>query len=205
MKPFVKIVATGVVVLAALGVIVYKYLDYMRYPWTRDGLVRAQVVQIIPRVSGALVQVPIQNNQLVKKGDLLFEIDPRTFQATVNLARAQFDNMRDIVKSLAEQVEGMRSNVDLREAELRQAKFDVEGLAAEEENALIILGRAKELIKSGFSDPRDVDNKNTAYQEALAKLNTAKAKVLQMTAAVAQAKDDLARGGPGWVGVKKNS
>ena len=194
MKPFVKIVATGVVVLAALGVIVYKYLDYMRYPWTRDGLVRAQVVQIIPRVSGALVQVPIQNNQLVKKGDLLFEIDPRTFQATVNLARAQFDNMRDIVKSLAEQVEGMRSNVDLREAELRQAKFDVEGLAAEEENALIILGRAKELIKSGFSDPRDVDNKNTAYQEALAKLNTAKAKVLQMTAAVAQAKDDLARG-----------
>ena len=102
MKPFVKIVATGVVVLAALGVIVYKYLDYMRYPWTRNGLVRAQVVQIIPRVSGALVQVPIQNNQLVKKGDLLFEIDPRTFQATVNLARAQFDNMRDIVKSLAE-------------------------------------------------------------------------------------------------------
>jgi multidrug resistance efflux pump len=192
-RPFVKIIATSAVVLAALGMIAYKYLDYMRYPWTRDGLVRAQVVQIIPRVSGALVQVPIQNNQLVKKGDLLFEIDPRTFQAAVNLARAQFDNMRDIVKSLAEQVDGMRSNVDLREAELRQARFDVEGLAAEEENALIVLGRAKELLPSGFSTPRDVDDKNAAYQMALAKLDTAKAKVIQMAAAVAQAKDDLAR------------
>ena len=103
MKPIVKIITTGVIVLAALGMIAYKYHDYMKYPWTRDGLVRAQVVQIVPRVSGPLVRVPIQNNQLVKKGDLLFEIDPSTFQATVNLARAQFDNMRDIVKSLVEQ------------------------------------------------------------------------------------------------------
>ena len=49
MKPIVKIIATGVIVLAALGMIAYKYLDYMKYPWTRDGLVRAQVVQIAPR------------------------------------------------------------------------------------------------------------------------------------------------------------
>jgi multidrug resistance efflux pump len=89
---------TGVIVLAALGMIAYKYHDYMKYPWTRDGLVRAQVVQIVPRVSGALVRVPIRNNQLVKKGDLLFEIDPSTFQANVHLARAERDNMRDIVK-----------------------------------------------------------------------------------------------------------
>ena len=108
MKPIVKIITTGVIVLAALGMIAYKYHDYMKYPWTRDGLVRAQVVQIAPRVSGPLVRVPIQNNQLVKKGDLLFEIDPSTFQANVNLARAQFDNMRDIVKSLAEQVDGLK-------------------------------------------------------------------------------------------------
>ena len=106
MKPIVKIITTGVIVLAALGMIAYKYHDYMKYPWTRDGLVRAQVVQIVPRVSGALVRVPIQNNQLVKKGDLLFEIDPSTFQANVNLARAQLDNMRDILKSLAEQIDG---------------------------------------------------------------------------------------------------
>jgi len=104
MKPIVKILATGVIGLAALGMIAYKYLDYMKYPWTRDGLVRAQVVQIATRVTGPLVRVPVQNNQLVKKGDLLFEIDPSTFQTTVNLARAQLDNMRDIIRSLVDQL-----------------------------------------------------------------------------------------------------
>ena len=194
MKPIVKIITTGVIVLAALGMIAYKYLDYVKYPWTRDGLVRAQVGQIVPRVSGPLVRVPIQNNQLVKKGDLLFEIDPRTFQATVNLARAQFDNMGDIVKSLVEQVEGLKRTVEERQAEIGEAKFEVEGSAAEVENARVSLGRAKELFTEQVNTQRDVDDKSMAYQVAVAKLGTDRAKVSQMTAALAQAKADLARG-----------
>ena len=194
MKPIVKIITTGVIVLAALGMIAYKYRDYMKYPWTRDGLVRALVVQIVPRVSGPLVRVPIQNNQLVKKGDLLFEIDPSTFQANVNLARAQFDNMSDIVKSLVEQVEGLKRTVEQRQAEIGEAKFEVEGSAAQVENARISLGRAKELIAENVNTQRDVDDKSMAYQVAVAQLGAARAKVSQMTAALAQAKDDLARG-----------
>ena len=194
MKPIVKIITTGVVVLAALGMIAYKYRDYTKYPWTRDGLVRAQVGQIAPRVSGPLVRVPIQNNQFVKRGDLLFEIDPSTFQANVNLARAQFDNMSDIVKSLFEQVEGLKRTVEQRQAEIGEAKFEVEGSTAQVENARISLGRAKELIAENVNTQRDVDDKSMAYQVALAQLGAARAKVSQMTAALAQAKDDLARG-----------
>jgi multidrug resistance efflux pump len=194
MKPIVKIITTGVIVLAALGMIAYKYHDYMKYPWTRDGLVRAQVGQIAPRVSGPLVHVPIQNNQLVKKGDLLFEIDPSTFQATVNLARAQFDNMRDIVKSLVEQVEGLKRTVEERQAEINEAKFGAEGSAAQVENARIELGRAKELFAEATNTQRDVDDKSMAYQVAVAQLGEARAKVNQTTAALSQAKDDLARG-----------
>lgn len=194
MKPIVKIITTGVIVLAALGMIAYKYFDYMKYPWTRDGLVRALVVEIVPRVSGPLVRVPIQNNQLVKKGDLLFEIDPSTFQATVNLARAQLDNMGDIVKSLVEQVEGLKRTVEQRQAEIGEAKFEVEGSAAEVENARVSLGRAKELIAENVNTQRDVDDKSMAYQVAVAKLGADRAKVSQMTAALAQAKADLARG-----------
>ena len=194
MKPIVKIITTGVIVLAALGMIAYKYLDYVKYPWTRDGLVRALVVEIVPRVSGPLVRVPIQNNQFVKKGDLLFEIDPSTFQANVNLARAQFDNMSDIVKSLFEQVEGLKRTVEQRQAEIGEAKFEVEGSTAQVENARISLGRAKELIAENVNTQRDVDDKSMAYQVAVAKLGADRAKVSQMTAALAQAKADLARG-----------
>ena len=194
MKPIVKIIATGVIVLAAIGMVAYKYRDYVKYPWTRDGLVRALVVEIVPRVSGPLVRVPIQNNQFVKKGDLLFEIDPSTFQANVNLARAQFDNMSDIVKSLFEQVEGLKRTVEQRQAEIGEAKFEVEGSAAQVENARISLGRAKELIAENVNTQRDVDDKSMAYQVAVAKLGADRAKVNQMTAALAQAKADLARG-----------
>jgi multidrug resistance efflux pump len=163
MKPIVKIITTSTIVLAALGMIAYKYLDYLKYPWTRDGLVRAQVVQIVPRVSGPLIRVPIQNNQLVVQGDLLFEIDPRPFQAAVNFARADLDNMRDILKALADQVEAMKGNVAQSESALSQAKFEVEGDAANTENARIDFERAKELLATGTGS-RTVERSQSASE-----------------------------------------
>jgi multidrug resistance efflux pump len=193
MKPIVKIITTGVIVLTALGMIAYKYHDYMKYPWTRDGLVRAQVIQIVPRLSGELVRVPIRNNQLVKQGDLLFEIDPSTFQATLNLARAQLDNMHDILKSLAEQVDVMSAAVAQSEADRNQARFEVEGYAANTENARIEFERTKTLLAQEVTDQRDYDNKNTTYQQALAQLNGAKSNVNRMTADLERSKAALAR------------
>ena len=69
--------------LAAAGYLLFKWRQSEVRPWTRDGQVMAQVIQITPRVSGPLVRLPIKDNQFVRKGDLLFEIDPRTFEATL--------------------------------------------------------------------------------------------------------------------------
>jgi len=194
MKPIVKVAATSAVVLAALGMIAYKYVDYIEYPWTRNGLVRAQVIQIVPRVSGELVRVPIRNNQLVKKGDLLFEIDPRTFQDQVNGASAQLANMQDIVKSLAQQVEGMRAAVKQSESALNEAKFEMESHAANAQNAKVNLERAAALIKSGVSDTREYDNRNTVYLMAMAQWNGARSAVNRATAELEHSRADLARG-----------
>ena len=73
---------TGSIVLVAALVLLFKYRNYIENPWTRNGQVCAEVVQITPRVSGPIVNLPIIDNQFVKTGDLLFEIDPRTFQAS---------------------------------------------------------------------------------------------------------------------------
>ena len=194
MKEIVKIVTTSVIVLAAVGMVAYKYQDYIKYPWTRDGMVRAHVVEIVPRVSGEIVRVPVRNNQLVKKGDLLFEIDPRTFQVTVDLLRAQLDNMRDLIKSMAEQVEGLKVDVKQHEAALDEAKSEVEGAAAEEQDARLSVERAKDLVASGTVTQADFDNRNAAFQTALAKLHEARGRVSQMAAALSQARDDVARG-----------
>lgn len=74
--------------VAALGAIGWKYQQYLENPWTRDGQIRAQIVQITPRVTGPIIAMPIHDNMTVKAGDELFKIDPRTYEAMVAKATA---------------------------------------------------------------------------------------------------------------------
>ena len=75
----------------------------MDEPWTRDGRVRADVINVAPDVSGAVVTMPLTDNQFVKKGDLLMEIDPSHYRIAVQQAQA---------------------NVAARQAELRMRRAD---------------------------------------------------------------------------------
>jgi multidrug resistance efflux pump len=89
-----KYLLTGAVVLAAAAAAAWKYQLYITNPWTRDGQVRAQVIQVTPRVTGPIINLPIRDNQRVKAGDLLFEIDPRTFEAALKQDRADLEQAR---------------------------------------------------------------------------------------------------------------
>lgn len=80
---------TAIVILLAAVASLGMYERYTTKPWTRDGQVRANVVGIACRVSGPIVQFPVRDNQPVKKGDLLFEVDPSTYQATVDQCAAK--------------------------------------------------------------------------------------------------------------------
>jgi multidrug resistance efflux pump len=62
---------------------------YMGAPWTRDATVRAYVVTMAPEVAGRVVELPVRDNQLVRKGDLLMVIDPTDYRIAVALAEAQ--------------------------------------------------------------------------------------------------------------------
>src|SRR5262249_2796717 len=139
-------------------------------------------------------RVPIRNNQLVKKGDLLFEIDPRTFQDQVNFASAQLANMQDIVKSLAQQVQGMRDAITQSESAVKEAQFEMESYAAKAQNAKVQFEGAAALLKAGTGDLREYDNRNTAYLMALAQLNGARSAVNRATAELEHSRADLARG-----------
>lgn len=107
-----KYLLTGVVVLAAVAAVTVKYWNYVTNPWTRNGQVRAQVIQITPRVSGPIINLPIRDNQRVKADELLFEIDPRTFEAAVKQNKADLEQARVNVaeaKDEAERVQNIRS------------------------------------------------------------------------------------------------
>jgi len=86
------------------------YQRYIQNPWTRDGQVRANIVGIAPRVSGPIVQVAVHDNQVVKKGDLLFEIDPADFQAQLDLATGQ---VRNAEANLKERQQNLGRQTDL--------------------------------------------------------------------------------------------
>ena len=61
----------------------------MGAPWTRDATVRAYVVTMAPEVAGRVVELPVRDNQFVRKGDLLMVIDPTDYRIAVALAEAQ--------------------------------------------------------------------------------------------------------------------
>jgi multidrug resistance efflux pump len=106
-----KYLLTGAVVLVAVAAAGVKYRHYLFNPWTRDGQVHAQVIQITPRVTGPIIALPIRDNQRVQAGDLLFEIDPRTFEAAVKQNKADLEQARvkvDDARDEAARVERIR-------------------------------------------------------------------------------------------------
>jgi len=117
----------------------------METPWTRDGRVRADIVEIAPDVSGAVAEVRVKDNQPVKRGDTLFTIDPEPYRFALSQAEA---------------------NVQGREQELEQRRRELERRA--HLSSLAITAEAREQAETA------VVTAEAAYNQALAALNTAR-------------------------------
>jgi multidrug resistance efflux pump len=88
-------IATTVLMVGLAGMLVFGlWVTYMLAPWTRDGRVLVQVVNVAPEVSGTIVSLPVSDNQFVHKGDVLFVIDPTRFRLAVEQAQASVDAAR---------------------------------------------------------------------------------------------------------------
>jgi multidrug resistance efflux pump len=128
MSPPEKIIRkllTGLLVLAAIVALGYLYARYVTKPWTRNGQVRARVVGVAPRVSGYIIEVPLVDNQFVRKGDLLFRLDPEPFQLAVNEARVNLQKAWEQEGALRAEVKVAQAEILVWEARLAKAKTDV--------------------------------------------------------------------------------
>lgn len=114
---------------------------YVVAPWTRDGRVSAQIVRIAPEVSGTVAEVPVSDDQYVKRGEVLYRIDNSSFvlalaQAEAHMAaaelslgqKAQEARRRRGMESLvpAEDIQRANQAVAIAQAELRGARVAVE-------------------------------------------------------------------------------
>ena len=98
MAKIIKILLTLSIIALAAFFSYNKYEEYIENPWTRDGQVRTQVIQITPRVNGMVTKIHVVDNQKVKTGDLLFEIDPSQYQVKLNQAEARLQRTREAAK-----------------------------------------------------------------------------------------------------------
>jgi multidrug resistance efflux pump len=91
-RRLLRILATLVVLVfaGAAALIVWQY--YVTAPWTRDGRVRVQVASVAPQVSGQITELRVVDNQLVRKGDVLYVIDPFDFKVALDSAKADVEN-----------------------------------------------------------------------------------------------------------------
>jgi multidrug resistance efflux pump len=87
-----RYVVTGVLVVAALVAARHGWLIYMTSPWTRDGMVRVQVANVAPQISGQIVELRTHDNQHVHKGDVLYVIEKFDFEVALDNAKATILN-----------------------------------------------------------------------------------------------------------------
>jgi len=90
-KSLLRFLITGAIFAVAAVVAIALWRHYMYSPWTRDGRIRADVISVAPDVSGIVVEVPVRENQLVKKGDVLFHIDAERYRLALAQADAAVD------------------------------------------------------------------------------------------------------------------
>jgi multidrug resistance efflux pump len=120
-----KLVTLTLIIVAGIAA----FLLYRRYstrPWTRDAQVRADTVKIDARVSGYLVDVAVKDNQFVRKGDLLFQIDPSSYQLAVDQAQVDLDQAREDVTALEADVRAAEATVKERDAAVTSAEGKVQ-------------------------------------------------------------------------------
>lgn len=153
MKENLHIIRRGLVVIVVFAAMVIgarQFLLSRGRESTDDAFIEARVMQISPKISEKVLRVLVDDNQTVKKGDLLVELDPRDTQALVNQAKANLD-------SSAAKMDEAKARLSADRAGHAQALADVNEAKALADNAGQESFRSKSLRRSGAIAQREFD------------------------------------------------
>lgn len=193
MSRYIKYPLTLIIVLIAVATVSFKYRDYINNPWTRNGQIMSYVIQVTPRVTGPIVKLPIRNNQSVKAGELLFEIDPRTFKASLDQARANYDQTLDDIAVMQKQVEAAKANVSQSQSSISQVKSEINAALSQLAEAKVTFQRNQKLVAKGVVSKQRFDEIKKQYEVAIANKNQSEASLEVANSALLQAQATLAQ------------
>jgi multidrug resistance efflux pump len=129
----------AVAVAAVIGWQLWVY--YMEAPWTRDGQVRADVVGVTPDVSGPVAEVLVHDNQIVKRGQVLFRIDPTRFQLALDQAQAVLASKTATEQQSMSDMNRMRTLSSLKVSTEEQQQYTAKAAKAGAEYDKAVAGR----------------------------------------------------------------
>lgn len=175
-RPILMTVLIVIVLAIAIGALLY-WLHARHYEKTDDAFIAGHITRISPRVSGQVTNVLIEDNQRVKRGDLLVELDPSEYQASVDQAKAALASAQG---KLAE----AEANVQEVEASVGQAEAAQTSAQAEVERASADLKRYQAVDLRAVSQ-QQLDAARAAAQSAQANLQAAQKKTTAAKAQVA--------------------
>jgi multidrug resistance efflux pump len=150
-------------------------------PSSNDVRVLKYVVQIIPQVRGRVIEVPVEPNRLVKKGELLFRIDPTPYQNELSIAKAKLAvDESKLAQAGANLVESSAGARELRE-QLKSFSGQVTALQPRIELAQLRVRQNRELVATGAGDRFALEQAEANVRDLQAQLATATANEAQIT------------------------
>ncbi|QBR03711.1 HlyD family secretion protein [Paraburkholderia pallida] len=129
----IRAIVTGCMLLVAAALMRAIWQTYMYSPWTRDGRVRADVINISTDVSGLVAEVRVRDNQMVHKGDVLYVLDPYRFRYAVDQANADVNRAKAQLQQASAQARGAEFESIMRQ-DRAQRRAKLSGDVISEEN-----------------------------------------------------------------------
>jgi multidrug efflux system membrane fusion protein len=191
-----KLLGRSIGILIVLGAVLTGSLVWhinYRNPRTNDAMVRANIVGIAPEVSGRIVNLPVEDNQYVKQGDLLYVIDPRPYQAKLDEAKANLMIAEKEVDSRRASSGSAEITIERLQHQRVAARAEVSKIEAEDQYLHNYLERLEPLADKQYVTADQLKQARSKLAASRAELADAKAKELSAGSAIDEAKSDSRR------------
>jgi multidrug resistance efflux pump len=179
-------VTVVIIPIVALGATILLLNVYA--PSSPDVRVYKYTIPIVSQVRGRVIEVPVEEgNRLVKKGEVLFRIDPTPYQLEVNTLEAQLANAQGSQREVEESQKGARAKIDETRGAIAAAASRTREVSAKLALARTRVEQYKELVNTGAGNRFDLERAMADVQELESQLAAARSAEIQARAAEGQA------------------
>ena len=163
-------------VIAAIVVLILVIWQMQTSPQTNDAYVYADTIDVVPEVSGRIVEMPVRENQRVKKGDLLFRLDARAYEAMLVDAESRLAALDAQIMLTGRTIKAQQYNAESVAAAVARAQALVKQTTSTRT-------RLEPLVPEGFASQEELDQARTAEKAARAELAATQLQASQAAAA----------------------